>query len=140
MDTKMKPLVDALNSDLSDELAAIVQYMWHHVMVTGKESPEISDIFEDLSKDEMGHAEMIAERLDYYGAVPTTIPTSIKVGGKLTKMIEDDLAGEDAAIATYKTHIKLASDLGDPVSRLMLEKILTDEEGHAHTWRTILEK
>lgn len=140
MDAKMKPLVDALNADLSDELAAIVQYMWHHVMVSGKESPEISDIFADTSKDEMRHAEMIADRLDYFGAVPTTIPTSIKVGGKLTKMIEDDLAGEDSAIAGYTAHIKLAAELGDPVTRLMLENILTDEQEHAHTWRTILEK
>jgi bacterioferritin len=140
MDTNTKTLVDALNADLSDELAAIVQYMWHHVMATGKESPEIAEIFDDTSKDEMKHAELIAERLDYFGAVPTTIPTSIKVGGKLTKMMEEDLAGEEKAIATYKTHIKLAADLGDPVTRLMLENILSDEEGHAHTWRTILEK
>jgi len=140
MDSKMKPLVDALNADLADELAAIVQYMWHHVMVTGKESPEISEIFEQLSKEEMHHSELLAERLDYYGAAPTTIPTAIKVGGKLTKMIEDDLAGEDHAIATYKQHIKLADELGDPVTRLMLEQILSDEEDHAHTWRTILEK
>lgn len=140
MDSKMKPLVDALNADLAAELAAIVQYMWHHVMASGKDSPEIAEIFEDISKDEMRHSELIAERLDYYGAVPTTIPASIKVGGKLLKMIEDDLAGEDYAIAEYKAHIKLAAELGDPVTRLMLEQILTDEEGHAHTWRTILEK
>jgi bacterioferritin len=136
----MKPLVEALNADLAEELGAIVQYMWHHVMASGMDSPEISEIFEDTSKDEMRHAEMLAERLDYYGAAPTTIPAEIKVGGKLDKMIADDLAGEDKAIAIYKAHVKLADELGDPVSRLMLEKILSDEEGHAHTWRTIMEK
>ncbi len=140
MDPKMQPLLDALNADLAEELAAIVQYMWHHVMVTGLDSPEISEIFEDTSKDEMKHAEMLAERLDYYGAVPTTVPTEIKLGGDATKMIKDDLEGEERAIAMYKAHIKLADDLGDPVTRLMLEQILSDEEDHAHTWRTILEK
>ena len=140
MEGKMKPLVDALNADLSEELAAIVQYMWHHVMVAGKESPEIAEIFGATSKDEMRHAETLAERLDYYGAAPTTTPTAIKVGGKLTRMIEDDLAGENVAIAAYKAHIKLAAELDDPVSRLMLERILSDEENHAHTWRTIMEK
>lgn len=140
MDPKMQPLLDALNADLAEELAAIVQYMWHHVMVTGLDSPEISEIFEDTSKDEMKHAEMLAERLDYYGAVPTTVPAEIKLGGDVVKMIKDDLEGEERAIAMYKAHIKLAEELGDPVTRLMLEQILTDEEGHAHTWRTILEK
>lgn len=140
MDSKMKPLLDALNADLADELAAIVQYMWHHVMAAGKNSPEVSEIFEHISIDEMRHAEKLAERLDFYGAVPTTIPTQIKVGGKLDKMIEEDIAGEEHAIAMYKAHIRLAEELGDPVTRLMLENILSDEEGHVHTWRTILEK
>jgi len=130
--------MDALNTDLAEELAAIVQYMWHHVMVVGKESPAIADMFEDTSKDEMKHAELLAERLDYYGVVPTTKPSDIKVGGDLTKMIKDDLAGEEKAIALYREHIKLAADLGDPVTRLMLERILTDEEGHAYNWRTVL--
>jgi len=138
MEAKLKPLVDALNADLAEELGAIVQYMWHHVMVTGKESPAISDMFEDTSQDEMKHAEMLAERLDYYGIEPITKPSEIKVGGNLTKMIHDDLAGEERAIASYKTHIKLADELGDPVTRLMLEKILTDEERHAYNWRTVL--
>lgn len=140
MDPKLKPLLAALNADLSDELAAIVQYMWHHVMATGKESPEIAEIFAATSKDEMKHAEMLAERLDYYGAVPTTVPTAIKVGGKLDRMMLEDLAGEEQAMAAYRAHIKLATELDDPVTRLMLEQILTDEEEHADTWRTIMEK
>jgi bacterioferritin len=140
MDNNVKPLVDALNADLAGELGAIVQYMWHHVMATGKESPEIIEIFDDTSKDEMKHAELLADRLDWFGAVPTTRPDAIKIGGKLTKMMEDDLAGEENAIANYKAHIKLAAEMDDPVTRLMLEQIMSEEEGHAHTWRTILEK
>jgi len=133
-------LIDALNEDLSYELAAIVQYIYHHVMAAGFDSPEIDERFRSTSMDEMKHAEKIAERIDYYEAVPTTKMGPILVGGDVKKMIEDDLAGEHDAIARYKAHIKLAERLGDAGTRLMLEQILLDEEGHAHQWETILAK
>lgn len=133
-------IIDALNTALGMELGAIVQYMWHHVMAEGMESPEIAEMFRETSMDEMKHAEKLAERIDYYGGVPTTKPAEIKVGGGLRKMIEDDLAGELTAIKTYKEFIKLAVEEGDPVTRLMLEEILTDEEDHEYDWRTVLAK
>lgn len=135
-----KKIVEALNTALGMELGAIVQYMWHHVMAEGMESPEIAEMFKKTSIDEMRHAEKLAERIDYYGGVPTTKPSEIKVGGDLKKMIEDDLAGELMAIKTYKQFIKLAADEGDPVTRLMLEEILTQEEDHEYNWRTVLSK
>ncbi len=135
-----KKIVEALNTALGMELGAIVQYMWHHVMAEGMESPEIAEMFKKTSIDEMKHAEKLAERIDYYGGVTTTKPSEIKVGGDLKKMIEDDLAGELMAIKTYKQFIKLAADEGDPVTRLMLEEILTQEEDHEYNWRTVLSK
>lgn len=131
-------LLEALNTDLGEELAAITQYMWHHVMAKGLESPAIMEEFRSTSMDEMKHAEKLAERIDYFGGVPSTKPGEIKMGGDLRKMIQDDLDAENKAIQRYKAHIKLAAEADDPVTRLMLEEILTDEEDHAHTWMTIL--
>lgn len=133
-------LIDALNRDLADELAAILQYMWHHVQGAGMDSPAVTAQMRLTALDEMRHAEILAERLDYLSGVPTTQPSAIKMGGDLRKMMEDDLAGEDGAISQYKAHIKLANELADSTTRLMLETILTDEERHAHTWETFLEK
>src|SRR3972149_6199649 len=127
-------LIEALNEDLSYELASIIQYMYHHIMAQGFDSPEIDERFRETSMDEMKHAEKLAERIDYYGGVPTARVPEIKVGGDLRKMIEDDLAGEHGAIARYKEHIKLADRLGDPGTRHMLEDILLDEEDHAQQW------
>jgi len=90
--------------------------------------------------DEMRHAEMVAERIDLLGGVPTTELQSVQVGGDLMKMIRDDKAGEELAIRMYKGHIKLAGGSDDPISRRMLEDILADEERHLHDWETILEK
>ncbi len=135
-----KRIIEALNTALGMELGAIVQYMWHHVMVEGIESPEVAEMFRKTAIDEMKHAEKLAERIDYYGGVPTTKPGEIRIGGGMRKMIEDDLDGELTAIKTYKEFIRLAVEEGDPVTRLLLEEILTDEEDHEYSWRTLLAK
>ncbi len=127
-----KKLLDALNEDLAYELAALTQYMWHHVMGQGMEFPAISDLFKEFSIQEMKHAEALAERIDLLGGVPTTQPKEIKMGGNLRKMLRDDLAGERLAIDLYRKHIALAEKANDPVTRRLLESILEDEEGHAN--------
>ncbi len=131
-------IVEALNQDRADELAAIIQYMKHHYEGEGMESPEILDLFKKTGLDEMKHAEALAERIVYLGGTPVSKPSAIKAGGALKAMIKDDLAAENRAITNYKAHIKLCAAEGDSTTRLMLEQILTDEEGHADTWMTTL--
>lgn len=133
-----KKIIDALNLDRAFELAAIIQYMGHHYEAEGMESPAIIDIFKKTAVDEMKHAEKLAERIVYLGGMPVQKPTEIKRGGNLKKMIEEDLGAENGAIKRYKEHIKLADEEGDPTTRLMLEEILAEEEGHADTWETTL--
>jgi len=135
-----KRLIDELNKGAAREIAAIVQYSYHHAMAEGLESPAIIELFEKTAIEEMQHLEMFAERINYLGGVPTTKPNPIKVGGSLKQMIQDDLEIEYQAIRMYKEQIKIASEIGDTTTRLMLEKILTAEEEHADRWETILKK
>lgn len=131
-------IIDALNYDRAEELAAIIQYMGHHYEAEGIESPAVIEIFKKTSIDEMKHAELLAERIVYLGGIPVQKPAGIKRGGSLRGMIEDDLNAENGAIKRYKEHIKLCIEEGDPTTRRMLEQILADEEGHADTWETTL--
>ena len=48
---------------IAAELQAIVQYMWHHVMVKGLQSESLSGVFEKVAMDEMKHAEVLIERM-----------------------------------------------------------------------------
>lgn len=135
-----KRLIDELNKGAAREISAIVQYSYQHAMAEGLESPAIIELFEKTALEEMQHLEMFAERINYLGGVPTTKPNPIKVGGSLKQMIQDDLDIEYQAIKMYKEQIKIASEIGDTTTRLMLEKILTTEEEHADLWETILKK
>jgi bacterioferritin len=137
---KKSALIDALNVAVSDELASVIQYQWHHVMAKGIASPAIIDMFESHSMDEMRHAYMFAERIDLLGGDLTVEIHPIKVGGGLEKMVQDDLRGEQTAISMYKDFVKLAEREGDPVTRRMFESALAAEEGHADDWETVLGK
>ena len=133
-------LLKALNEALSDELASIIQYMYHHVMGQGMASPAVLAMFKSHAMDEMGHAYALAERIDLLGGEPTTAVGAIKSGGDLKKMVQDDLDGEYRAIEMYGRYVKLAAKDDDPVTRRLLEDILATEEGHANDWETVLGK
>lgn len=129
-----------LNDAIAAELSAIIQYMWQHVLVIGKESAAIGDVFEKISIEEMKHAEAIAERLDYLGGVPTTKPTPIQVGEALEEMLENDVAAEEGAIKMYRGIVEMAEEEKDYTTRELFLDILADEEDHHNTFTTLLGK
>jgi len=133
-------LIEELNKGVAREITAIIQYSYHHVMAEGMESPAFSEMFEKVALEEMQHMEQFSDRIKYLGGVPTTKPNPIKVGGTLKQMVEDDLELEYQALKMYKGQIKIAKDIGDTTTRLMLEKILATEEEHADKWETVLKK
>jgi bacterioferritin len=133
-------IIEALNKVLELEIGAILQYLHHHWTGEGMESASILPLFEKTGMDEMKHAELVATRINFLEGDPSVKPAPVKKGGDLKKMMQDDLAGEYAAIEFYKEVIKLSADLGDTTTRLMMEGILTQEEGHADQWETILQK
>lgn len=133
-------LIDELNKGVAREITAIIQYSYHHVMAEGMESPALSEMFEEVAKEEMDHLEEFSGRINYLGGVPTTKPNPIKVGGTLKQMVEDDLELEYQAVKLYKAQTAIAKEIGDTTTRLMLEKILTTEEEHTDKWETVLKK
>ncbi len=131
-------LTELLNRAIAGELQAIVQYMWHHVMVKGMNAESLSGVFEKVSMDEMKHAEKIAERLFYFDVNPTTKPNPIATGGDPTQMLKADIKAEEEAITLYKDIIKQAASEGDETTRLLFEEILSQEEDHHDTFTTLL--
>ncbi len=121
-------LLDLLNTAIAKELSASIQYMWQHVMAIGMDSPEIKDIFKDISIEEMKQAERLAERLFYLGGTPTTKPSPINIGSSLKEMIEFDVKVENEAMEMYREIIELAAVEKDTTTRLLCEEILAEEE------------
>jgi len=131
-------LTEMMNQAIAGELQAIVQYMWHHVMVKGMNAESLSTVFEKVAVDEMKHAEKIAERLFYFDVNPTTKPNPIAMGGDPAQMLKADTKAEEEAITLYKDIIKQATSENDNTTRLLFEEILSQEEDHHDTFTTLL--
>lgn len=119
-----------LNKDLEWEYAAAIQYVQHAAVITG---PEYEGIQKELiihSQEEMQHAVMLSEQIDFLGGIPTVSVEGIEISPKSIAMLEQDLAGEDNAINRYKARIRQAEELGEYGLRRILEDILIQEEEH----------
>lgn len=134
-----KELLDKLNEAIANELQVSIQYMWQHIMARGINSESVGGVFKKIAITEMKHAELIAERLDYLGGVPTTKPLPIEVGKATKEMLQIDKKAEESAIALYKGIIDMAAKEGDHTTKKLFEEILMDEEGHHNTFSTLLE-
>lgn len=128
-----------LNEAIAREISVSIQYMWQHVMVKGMYAEAVGPVFRTTALNEMLHAEMIAERLDYLGGAPTTIPAEIKTGGSIEEMLQWDVKAEEEAIALYKDIIKLAEVEDDISTKKLFENILMEEEGHHNVFSGLLE-
>ena len=133
-------LRNLLNEAIAREIAVSIQYMWQHVMVKGINTESVGGVFRSISLVEMKHAEMIAERLDYLGGVPTTKPYKIEVDGSPENMLKKDVKAEEEGITLYRSIIKLADKEGDTTTRTLFEGILAEEEEHHKIFTTLIGK
>jgi bacterioferritin len=133
-------LLDMLNQAIARELQVSIQYMWQHVQWKGIEHYAVTEEFKKIAIAEMKHAEKIAERLWYLGGKPTTKPSMINVGDKLTDMLDFDVKAELEAISMYKEIMEIAQKEGDVATREIFEEIEEEEEEHHDFFTSALEK
>jgi len=119
-----------LNSDLADEFGAAVQYVQHAAMMTGPEYDAIGKELVIHSNEEMTHAVSLSNMICDLGGVPTVDVSDRQVSADSKEMLEQDLRGEEGAIAGYKERIAQAESLGEYGVRRLLEDILMMEEEH----------
>jgi bacterioferritin len=131
-------VIEILNKVRTEELTAVMQYLQHHYLAKGINSPEVSEIFKKLSIVEMKHAYALAERITALGGIPTTKIEKLNVPEKLEDMIKENYEVEKVAIGDFKGYIKEVSE--DSTTRRMLEGILADEEEHLAELGRLLEK
>jgi bacterioferritin len=135
-----KELIDLLNKAIASEMQVSIQYMWQHVQWSGVKGFAVKDELSGIAKQEMKHAEMIAERLFYLGGIPTTKPEPIFVGESLRQMIERNVKDEESAIKLYQGIIEKARKAGDETTNRLFREIMQQEEDHHDTFTTLLEE
>ena len=130
MKITIKKLLSELNKDLEWEYAAAIQYVQHAATINGAQFDSIQKELLIHAQEEMQHAVMLAEQIDFLGGVPTVDVEKREISTDSLEMLKQDLWGEDNAITRYKKRIGQAEELKEYGLRRVLEDILIQEEEH----------
>ena len=98
-------LLAELNKDLEWEYAAAIQYVQHAAVITGAKYESISKELLVHAQEELQHATMLAEQIDFLGGTPTVDVERRDISEDSLEMLKQDLWGEDNAIDRYKERI-----------------------------------
>jgi len=140
MKITMKKLLSELNKDLEWEYAAAIQYVQHAATINGAQFDSIQKELLIHAQEEMQHAVMLSEQIDFLGGVPTVDVEKRGISTDSLEMLKQDLAGEENAIARYKERIGQAEALREYGLRRVLEDILIQEEEHKRDIANALSK
>jgi bacterioferritin len=140
MAVALKKLIDLLNKDLELEYSAAIQYINHAAVMTGAEYGDIIKELKIHANEEVQHAVVLADQIDYLGGSP-----SVNVGKILTsednkEMLQQDLTGEEDAIRRYKVRVEQAEQLKEFALAQQLRTILAMEQEHAMDLKQALGK
>ena len=130
MKITMKKLLSELNKDLEWEYSAAIQYTQHAATINGAQYDSIQKELLLHAQQEMQHAVMLSEQINFLGGVPTIDVEKRAISADSGEMLEQDLWGEDNAITRYKKRIGEAEELKEYGLRRVLEDILIQEEEH----------
>jgi len=124
-------IIETLNALLADELTAINQYFLHGEMCEDWGYDRLHEEIEQRAITEMKHAERLIGRILYLEGMPIVSQLNkIHIGDSVLEQFKNDHAAEMDAVKAYNTAIAQSSELGDNGTKMLLESILTDEEGH----------
>jgi bacterioferritin len=140
MATTVDKLIELLNKDLALEYSAAIQYIQHAAVMTGAQYGDVIKELKLHANEEIGHAIILADQIDFLGGVPTVDVGGIKTSKDNVEMLEQDLEGEEDAIARYKSRIEQAEELKEFALAQQLRNILAVEQEHAMDLKQALGK
>lgn len=131
-------LIELLNEDLSREYQAIIGYVVYSKVLKGAEYMNIAGELEKHAAQELGHALIIAEQIDYLGGMPSVEAKTVKTSEKATEMLQFDLDNETATIRNYRERVRQCEYLSEYAMSEQIRGILIDEQDHQIALATAL--
>lgn len=133
-----KALIDGLNEDLRGEFQAVIMYRLFASMVQGPWRQELRAFFANEIPEELGHAQILADKISSLGGTPVTQPSPVKVVKDAKAMLEVALEAEIETIDRYVKRREQATDAGEHGLAVRFDDIIADETNHRDEIRQIL--
>ncbi len=136
--TTRKQLIDLLNEDLAREFQAVIAYVNYSQVLKGAAYMNIAAELAVHAGEELAHAIILSNQIDYLGGMPTTVPKPVKTSQKAEEMLRFDLDNENATIRNYRRRVKQCDELGEFATAEHLREILMQEQEHQIALATAL--
>jgi bacterioferritin len=153
---KVEDAIALLNHAVATEIVCVLRYKFHATCATGLASEAVKEEFAQHAKEEGEHLDLLVERINQLGGRPDLNPDGVSgraaseyvEGENLVDMIKENLIAERIAIETYREMVRYFGEK-DPTTRVLLERILAQDDEHAndrhdllvsHEGRPMLEK
>src|SRR5215472_15025308 len=142
---KVEESIAILNQAVATEIVCILRYKFHAVCATGLASEAVKEEFAQHAKEEEQHLDLLSERINQLGGKPNLNPDGVGSraaseyveGSNLVEMIKENLVAERIAIETYRDMVRHIGNK-DVTTRVLLERILAQEEEHANDMHDLL--
>jgi bacterioferritin len=123
--------IELLNKAVADELQAVHQYMYFHFHLDDQGYDLLSALFRKTAIEEMGHVELLAERVLFLkGEVVMKVAGDIQPEKDVSKMLEIARKMEEGSIHDYNLWANECAKNADAVSKKIFEDLVADEERH----------
>ena len=124
-------VIDYLNRALRHELAAVNQYWLHYRILDNWGYKEFAKAWRAESIEEMHHADQLVARILFLDGQPNMQSLDqLRIGRNVKEILECDLAAEMHARELYLEAAKYCDQVNDRVTRILFEKLTSDEEDH----------
>lgn len=131
-------LIDGLNEDLTHEYAAVILYRTYASAVTGPFRQELRSFFASEIPDELGHAQLLADKIVALGGTPIVRAADVKNTDDPKQMLQNALDDEVATIARYVERRRQAEEAGEPGLAVDLDDVIADESKHRDELKLML--
>ena len=129
-DKDMKTLLAGLNDDLAHEYAAVIQYRTYASAVSGPYRQELRQFFTNEITDELGHAQMLADKIIALGGTPVVQAAKVRVTDDPKQMLQFSWEDEVATITRYIQRRDEAEKAGEIGLAVDLDTVIADETTH----------
>ncbi len=131
-------LVALLNEDLAGEYQAIISYVIYSQVIKGAQYMNIAAELEKHAAEELSHALIIANQIDYLGGMPVAVAKPVKTSAKAEDMLRFDLDNENETIGRYRQRVRQCEALGEYAVAEQIRDILVQEQDHQIALATAL--
>ena len=131
---KREDLVRLLNEDLAREYQAIIAYVVYSQVLKGAAYMNIAGELEKHAAEELQHAIILANQIDYLGGMPNVVPKPVKTSEKAEQMLRFDLDNENETIRNYRDRVRQCDALGEFAIAEHIREILVQEQDHQMRW------